>query len=165
MAAGSRSRDGTRFWGQVSGGRFGHTPLQLREPQAPEEAGAQLSLKCLSSGLFCQQEALPARTRLWPVTGRLQANVLPQKLVNAKLLLDSSVPRKEDQPSSMCLCPWPRERVPPLHCCGWDAIRSHASCWGARRQGRTSTAGKCCKALLAIARTPPQSFAGCVVWG
>lgn len=24
----------------------------------------------------------------------------------------------------MCLCPWPRERVPPLHCCGWDAIRS-----------------------------------------
>lgn len=47
------------------------TPLLLREPQTLEEAGAQLSLKCLSLGLFCQQEALLARTCLWPVTGRL----------------------------------------------------------------------------------------------
>lgn len=97
--------------------------LLLREPQLLEEVGAQLSLKCLSLGLFCQQEALLTRTCFWLVTGRLWANMLPWKLENAKLWLDSSIVKKEYQSSSICSYPWPRGCVPLCHS-GWDASLS-----------------------------------------
>lgn len=106
-------------WKQMSRDTSGLRPLLPRETQVLAEPGAQLSLRCLSSGLLCQQEALLTRTWLWPVTGRLQANMLPWKLGNAKLWLDSCVLRKGcSSPlvsliQGQCGC-----------CCGWDAILS-----------------------------------------
>lgn len=123
--------------------------LLLREPQLLEEVGAQLSLKCLSLGLFCQQEALLTRTCFWLVTGRLWANMLPWKLENAKLWLDSSIVKKEYQSSSICSYPWPRGCVPVPRWVGCQPVTALHWTQVHGRHGRAvisgRTAGKCCR--------------------
>lgn len=103
---------------QMSRGASGLRPLPPGETQVLAEPGAQLSLRCLSLGLLCQQEALLTRTWLWPVTGRLRANMLPWKLGNAKLWLDNCV--------LGCSSPLVSLTQGLRGCyCGWDVTTLH----------------------------------------